>query len=88
LKDDLNDHFVFCQAIREAYGVRIAHELQLITASIRYRMKKGGEITGFEAVTKPYVLRDGAAKAFNESRKHLSSPPPFFPSFSRPQYSY
>ncbi|KAL5325401.1 hypothetical protein ACEPPN_006526 [Leptodophora sp. 'Broadleaf-Isolate-01'] len=30
-------------------------------------MKIGGQIAGFAQVTKPYVLRDGAAKALNES---------------------
>lgn len=69
LKEELDEDFVFCQAVREAYGVRIAHEVQLTSASVRYRMKKGGEITGFAQVTKPYVLRDGAAKGLNESRK-------------------
>jgi hypothetical protein len=70
LKKEIDDNFVFCQAIREACGIRIAHELQLTTASIRYRMKKGDQITGFDQITKPYVLRDGAAKALNESRKY------------------
>jgi hypothetical protein len=69
LKDELGDDFVFCQAVREAHGVRIAHDVQLTSSSVRYRMKKGGQITGFAQVTKPYVLRDGAAKALNESRK-------------------
>jgi hypothetical protein len=69
LKEELDDDFVFCQAVREANGVRIAHEVQLTSASVRYRMKKGGQITGFAQVTKPYVLRDGAAKTLNESRK-------------------
>jgi hypothetical protein len=69
LKEAIDDDFVFCQAVREAYGVRIAHELALTSASVRYRMKKGGRITGFAQVTKPYCLRDGAAKALNESRK-------------------
>ena len=32
-------------------------------------MKKGGQITGFAEVIKPYCLRDGAAKGLNESRK-------------------
>jgi hypothetical protein len=41
----------------------------LTSASVRYRMKIGGQITGFVQVTKPYVFRDGAAKALNESRK-------------------
>lgn len=70
LKDEILDDFVFCQAVREAEGVRIAHDLQLSSASVRYRMKIGGQITGFKQVTKPYVLRDGAAKALNESRKY------------------
>ena len=69
LKDEIGDHFVFCQATRGAQGVRIAHELQLSSDSVRYRMKKGGQITGFAQVVKPYVLRDGAAKGLNESRK-------------------
>lgn len=77
LKDEILDQFVFCQAIREADGVRIALDQQLSAATLRYRMKRGGEITGFEQVTKPYGLRYGAAKAFNDSRKQ--SPLPLFP---------
>ncbi len=69
LKDELSDDFVFCQAVREAHNIQFAHELKLSSDSIRYRMKKGGQITGFAQVTKPYVLRDGAAKALYESRK-------------------
>jgi hypothetical protein len=70
LKEELDEDFVFCQAVRDAHGVRIAHELKLSSDSVRYRMKKGGEIIGFAQVTKPYVLRDGAAKALNESCKY------------------
>jgi hypothetical protein len=33
-------------------------------------MKRGGEIIGMAQVTKPYCLRDGSAKAMNESRKY------------------
>jgi hypothetical protein len=69
IKEELNDEFIFCQAVREADGVRIARELQATTDWMRYRMKIGGQITGFEQVTKPYVLRDGAAKGLNESRE-------------------
>jgi hypothetical protein len=29
LKEGLDDCFIFCQAVWEAYGVRIAHEVQL-----------------------------------------------------------
>ncbi|OJD17648.1 hypothetical protein ACJ73_08782 [Blastomyces percursus] len=46
LRDDLADQFVFCSAVREGDGVRIAHEIRLTTASVRGRMRKGGEITG------------------------------------------
>jgi hypothetical protein len=69
LREELDENFVFCQVVREAHSVRIAHDVQLISASVRYRMKKGGQITGFAQVTKPYALRDGAAKVLNESRK-------------------
>lgn len=47
--------------------MRIAHDVQLTSDSVRYRIKKGGQITGFAQVTKPYVLRDRAAKALNKS---------------------
>ncbi|KAL4950839.1 hypothetical protein BDW69DRAFT_186978 [Aspergillus filifer] len=67
LKDEILDHFVFCQAVRESDGIRIALDEQLTEGALRYRMKRGGEITGFEQVTKPYGLRYGAAKAFNDS---------------------
>ncbi|PVH91117.1 hypothetical protein DM02DRAFT_664325 [Periconia macrospinosa] len=62
----MNDDFIFCEAVREAQGVRIARELQLSSGSVRYRMKVGGEITGFGQVLKPYNLRDGSAKGLNE----------------------
>ena len=55
--------------MREADGIQIALEQQLTDGTLRYRMKRGGEITGFEQVTKPYGLRYGAAKAFNDSRE-------------------
>ncbi|KAE8399029.1 hypothetical protein BDV37DRAFT_290564 [Aspergillus pseudonomiae] len=67
LKDEILDQFVFCQVVREADGFRIALEKQLTGGFLRYRMRRGGEITGFEQVTKPYGLRYGAAKAFNDS---------------------
>ncbi|KAE9373871.1 hypothetical protein N431DRAFT_407568 [Stipitochalara longipes BDJ] len=67
LKEEFDEKFIFCQAVREAEGFRIAHERQLPSGSVRYRMKKGGQITGFAEVTKPYCLRDSAAKALNES---------------------
>jgi hypothetical protein len=70
LKDELSDDFIFCQAVETACGVCPARQLQLSSDSVRYRMKIGGQITGFAQVTKPYVLRDGAAKALNESRKY------------------
>ncbi|KAL4758475.1 uncharacterized protein BDW70DRAFT_141802 [Aspergillus foveolatus] len=67
LKDEILDQFVFCQAVREPDGIRILLGEQLTEGALRYRMKRGGEITGFEQVTKPYGLRYGAAKAFNDS---------------------
>jgi nitrous oxide reductase accessory protein NosL len=70
LKDELSDDFVFCQTVQTACGVVLAQQLQLSSDSVRYRMKKGGQITGFVQVTKPYVLRRGNAKALNESRKY------------------
>jgi hypothetical protein len=72
LREELDDEFIFCQTIREADGVRIARELQAITDWVRYWMNQGGKITGMDQVTKPYCLRDGAAKALNESCTYRS----------------
>ncbi|KAJ5904727.1 uncharacterized protein N7473_001643 [Penicillium subrubescens] len=67
LKDEIMDQHVFCQALREADGIRFAPEKPLTRGWLGYRMKRGGEITGFAEVAKPYCLRYGAAKAFNDS---------------------
>ncbi|KAJ6103770.1 hypothetical protein N7486_003992 [Penicillium sp. IBT 16267x] len=67
LKDEILDRHVFCHALREPDGIRIALEKSLNKGWLSYRMKRGGEITGFEEVAKPYCLRYGAAKAFNDS---------------------
>ncbi|KAJ5471584.1 hypothetical protein N7530_008941 [Penicillium desertorum] len=67
LKDEILDQNVFCQALREPDGIRIALEERLTRGWLSYRMKRGGEITGFAEVAKPYCLRYGAAKAFNDS---------------------
>ncbi|OJD19983.1 hypothetical protein ACJ73_08602 [Blastomyces percursus] len=72
LRDALADKFVFCQAAREGDAAHLVHELKLSSVSVRYRMRKGDEITGFEQVSKPYCLRDGAAKVYNESRGFLT----------------
>jgi hypothetical protein len=69
LKDQILDQNVFCHALREPGGIRIAPEEKLTKGWLNYRMKRGGEITGFAEVAKPYCLRYGAAKAFNDSRE-------------------
>jgi hypothetical protein len=69
LKDELSDHFIFCQTLQTVCGIALTPQLQLTSDSVRCRMKIGGQITGFAQVMKPYVLRDGAAKGLNESRK-------------------
>jgi hypothetical protein len=45
LREDLDEDFVFCQAVREAHRIHIAYELKLSLDSVQYRMKKGGQIT-------------------------------------------
>ncbi|CAG8124329.1 unnamed protein product, partial [Penicillium nalgiovense] len=67
LKDEILGQNVFCQALRGPGGIRIALDERLTRGWLSYRMKRGGEITGFAEVAKPYCLRYGAAKAFNDS---------------------
>lgn len=69
LKDEILDDHVFCQALREPDGFRIALDQKLTGGWLRYRMKRAGLITGFAEVARPYCLRYGAAKAFNDSRE-------------------
>ena len=67
LKDEILDWFVFCQAMCEVDGIWIALEEQLMDGTLQYWMKQGGEVTGFEQVTKLYSLCYSAAKVFNDS---------------------
>ncbi|RJE18905.1 hypothetical protein PHISCL_08754 [Aspergillus sclerotialis] len=47
LKDEILDKFVFCQVERQATGYRIALERKLTASVVTSRMRRGGEITGF-----------------------------------------
>lgn len=69
LKDEILDKFVFCQVERQPTGYRIALERPLTAATVRSRMRRGGEITGFDQITRPYLLRYAGAKAFNTSEE-------------------
>lgn len=71
IKDELLDQFVFCQAIREADGIRIAADQQLSWATLKYWTKQAGKITGFSHISEPYTLRRKAAKAFYDSCKSI-----------------
>lgn len=74
LKDNLLDKFVFCQVEREPTGYRIALEKRMTASMVGSRMRRGGEITGFDQVTHPYNLRYAGAKAFNNSGEYPSVP--------------
>jgi hypothetical protein len=67
LREEINDEFVFCQAVREVDSIQIAHKIQATTDWIQYQMKKGGQILGIKQVVKTYVLRDSCAKELNKS---------------------
>lgn len=67
LRAEILDKFVFCQVEREPTGYRIALEKRLKESTLRYWMRRVGEITGFEQLTRPYLLRYAAAKEFNNS---------------------
>lgn len=71
LKDELLDKYVFCQTIREATGFRVALEVKLLASTVRSRMRRAGQITGFDDITKPYILRYAGAKAFNSSGTYI-----------------
>ncbi|KAH8432442.1 uncharacterized protein LDX57_010078 [Aspergillus melleus] len=72
LKNELLDKYIFCPTVRETTGFRIAVEKKLLASTVTSRMRRAGQITGFEQVTKPYLLRYAGAKAFNSSGAYLS----------------
>jgi hypothetical protein len=74
LKDELLDKFVFCQIARDVTGFRIVLEKKMTGSMLRSRMRRVGEITGMEDITKPYNLRYAGAKAFNKSGECYSVP--------------
>jgi hypothetical protein len=58
---------VFRQAIRTLQGWAISPDKPLSYSVLWESMKKLGQLTGFKQVTRPYGLRYGAGKAFNEN---------------------
>ncbi|KAJ1715650.1 hypothetical protein NYO67_2123 [Aspergillus flavus] len=68
LKDELLDKYVFCQTIREATGSRIVVK-KLLASTVTSRMRRAGQITGFEQAITLYLLWYAGAKAFNSSEE-------------------
>lgn len=74
LKDEILDKYVFCQVERETTGYRIVLEKRMLSSTLRSQMRRVGEITAFEDIIKPYLLRYAGAKEFNNSGKCISQP--------------
>ena len=72
LKDEILDKYVFCQVERVTTGYRIVLEKRMLGSTLRSQMRRIGEITAFEDIVKPYLLRYAAAKEFNNSGKYVS----------------
>ena len=70
LKDEILDKYVFCQVEWETAGYQIALEKRLTASVVRSRMRRGGEITGFDQVARPYLLQYAGAKEFNSSGEY------------------
>ena len=68
-----NDVPVFRRADRTLDGWAISPDTPLSYSILAPAMKKIGKITGFPQVTRPYALRYGAGKAFNENGLSPSS---------------
>ncbi len=71
LKPKMADVPIFRSVIRTLDGWAISKKKPLTYAVVRSSMIKLGQITGFKQVTRPYVLRYGAGKAFNENGPYL-----------------
>lgn len=66
LKPALDDIPVFRKAVRNSTGWTISPTEQLPYATLLPWMKRLGEISGFKQIARPYSLRYGAGKAFNQ----------------------
>jgi hypothetical protein len=73
LKDELLDKYVFCQTVREATGFRIAVEKKLLASTVTSRMRRAGQITGFEQVMKPYCRSMGSSPVLGVPGLHSLS---------------
>ena len=67
LNPELDNIPVFRQAIKTLYGWALSPTRPLTYSVLWSSMKKLGQITGFKQITRPYALRYGAGKAFNEN---------------------
>ncbi|OCK73812.1 C2H2 finger domain protein [Lepidopterella palustris CBS 459.81] len=66
LKPEMADTYVFRQCVPTSTGWKISNN-PLPDSTIRPSIKKIGEITGFLQVARPYCLRYGSGKAFDEN---------------------
>lgn len=71
LKPRMADVPVFRAIKRTLDGWKVSKSDPLTYAVVRSSMIKLGQITGFKQVTRPYALRYGAGKAFNENGPYL-----------------
>jgi uncharacterized protein DUF3435 len=67
LDPELDNIPVFRQAIKTLHGWALSPTKPLTYSVLWSSMKKLGQITGFKQITRPYALRYGAGKAFNEN---------------------
>ena len=71
LKPEMDDVPVFRSVVRTMYGWAVSPSKALTYSVVRSSMARLGQITGFKQVTRPYALRYGAGKAFNENGGRL-----------------
>ncbi|KAL9084485.1 MAG: hypothetical protein Q9165_008058 [Trypethelium subeluteriae] len=67
LKPEMDDIPIFRRVIKKSNGFDISPSKPMTYSVLRSSMVRLGQITGFKQVTRPYVLRYGAGKAFNEN---------------------
>jgi hypothetical protein len=71
LRSTMDNIPVFRKAIKTLHGWEISPDQPLPYSTIAPWMKKLGAITGFRQIARPYTLRYGAGKAFDNSGMHV-----------------
>lgn len=73
IKQELDNVPLFRKVLRTSQGYKVSPTERLAYSTLLPWIRSLGQITGFAQVTRPYSLRYGGGKAFNDNGMSLNS---------------